>query len=164
MQASAKGYSQITLNATNAPLEKVFESINQQTGYVFFYTGTDIKNAKVNVQVKNASIDETLNKCLQNLPYTYKIIDKNVVFQHKEESFIDKAKAFFNLPGKITGKVTDSIGTPLIGASVRLDQTNYQAVTNTNGEFNFDAVPTGKYKIIITYIGVLVLFSCGWIL
>jgi TonB-linked SusC/RagA family outer membrane protein len=153
MQASAKGYSQITLNATNAPLEKVFESINKQTGYVFFYTGTDLKKAKVNIQVNNASIDETLNKCLQNLPYTYKIIDKNVVFQYKEESFIDKAKAFFNLPGKITGKVTDSIGTPLIGASVKLDKTNYQTVTNTNGEFNFDAVPAGKYKIIITYIG-----------
>ncbi len=47
MQASAKGYSQITLHVANAPLEKVFESIKKQTGYVFFYTGTDIKNAKV---------------------------------------------------------------------------------------------------------------------
>jgi TonB-dependent starch-binding outer membrane protein SusC len=153
MQASAKGYSQITLHAVNMPLEKVFESIKKQTGYVFFYTGTDLENAKVNIQVNNASIDETLSKCLKDLPYTYKIVDKNVVFQYKELSVIDKVKAFFNLPVKITGKITDSIGRPLIGATVRLDKTPYHVITNSDGEFSFDAVPSGDYKIIISFIG-----------
>jgi len=153
MQASAKGYSQITLHAANAPLEKIFESIKKQTGYVFFYTGTGLEKARVNIQVNNASIEETLSKCLKDLPYTYKIVDKNIVLQYKEESLIDKAKEFLGLPVKFNGKVTDSVGIPLIGASVRLDKTSYHTITGADGEFNFDAVPTGKYKIIITYIG-----------
>jgi TonB-dependent SusC/RagA subfamily outer membrane receptor len=153
MHAGAKGYSQVTLRVVNTPLEKVFESIKKQTGYVFFYTSPELNNTKVNIQVNNASIEETLDKCLQNLPYSFKIIDKNIVFQYKEPSVTDKVKAFFNLPVKITGKVTDSIGRPLPGATVRLDKTAYHVITNADGMFNFDGVPSGDYKIIISFIG-----------
>ena len=37
IHVNASGFSQITLSEKNAPLEKVFKVIENQSGYVFFY-------------------------------------------------------------------------------------------------------------------------------
>jgi len=62
VQASAKGYSQkITLDEKNKFLEQVFHAFEKQSAYVFFYGNKDVKAAKVNINIKNASIEEILN-------------------------------------------------------------------------------------------------------
>ncbi|WP_146186578.1 hypothetical protein, partial [Pedobacter sp. HMWF019] len=61
-QVSAKGYSQkINLNEKNVPVEKIFQSIEKQTGYVFFYDNNFVKKLMMSVQVKDASIDQILD-------------------------------------------------------------------------------------------------------
>jgi len=86
MQASAKSYSQITLNERNAPLEKVFKSIEKQTGYSIFYDYNDVKNASVSIQVSDASLDQALSICFKDFPISFKIIDKNVVVTKKNKN------------------------------------------------------------------------------
>jgi outer membrane receptor for ferrienterochelin and colicins len=54
----------------------------------------------------------------------------------------------------INGKISSSInGTPLIGANIYLENTNFGAASNNKGEFVINDVPAGKYTIIAEYIG-----------
>ncbi|RYY60665.1 MAG: hypothetical protein EOO05_09110 [Chitinophagaceae bacterium] len=67
MQVSATGNSQtITLSEKNAPLPKVFESIEKQTSYVFFFDADLLaKSKKINLQITNASIEKVLEACFR---------------------------------------------------------------------------------------------------
>lgn len=42
---------------------------------------------------------------------------------------------------------------PLVGASVRLEGTNFGGVTNKSGKFNLTKVGKGKFSLIVSYIG-----------
>jgi TonB-dependent receptor len=57
--------------------------------------------------------------------------------------------------GSIRGTLTDSArGTPLQGASVRLQPGNREAVTDRTGQFIFSQVPAGNYSVEATYLGL----------
>ena len=56
----------------------------------------------------------------------------------------------------LTGKITDSqSGDPLIGANVIIDGNglNTGAATDFNGDYIVEGVPSGSYKIKVSYIG-----------
>jgi len=147
--ASAKGYSQkITLNEVNVPLKKVLKSIESQSAYVFFYDSKDVEKS-VNVRVRNASIEEALDECLKNVGLSYKIIDKTVLLQQKEA--FQKALAEF-LPPPIKGKITDSKGTPLVGATVATKDGKKVTVTDSEGSFQFKDISESDI-LVISYSG-----------
>src|ERR1700761_355618 len=87
-QVSAAAFSQrITLNEENASLEKVLKIIKQQSGFLMFYNDQDLKNAnRVDINFKNASVEDALNSCFANQPLNYSIIDKTIVVQKKDAS------------------------------------------------------------------------------
>ena len=102
-QLSATGYSQsISLSEKNAPIETVFEKIKQQSGYLFWYKLDLLKKAdKVNVNIKNASVEQALRQVLKNQPLTFEIIDKTIVVKSKAEAGIIEKVI------DISGTVTD---------------------------------------------------------
>ncbi len=53
----------------------------------------------------------------------------------------------------VTGQVTDSGGTALIGAQVSLKPTGKFAVTDLQGNYELRGVVSGSYVLTITYIG-----------
>src|SRR5690349_20428493 len=65
MNVYADGFAQkLTLSEKNASLEKVLRKIHVQSGYLFFYELDLLKKAHpVNIQVKDAALDEVLNIC-----------------------------------------------------------------------------------------------------
>jgi hypothetical protein len=54
---------------------------------------------------------------------------------------------------RITGKVQDEKGKPLPFASVFLNQTTIGARTTEQGDFSIQQVPSGKYELIVSYLG-----------
>ena len=54
---------------------------------------------------------------------------------------------------RITGTITDADGSPLVGATVYIKDTNVGTTTNTEGLFVIDVLP--KQQITISYIGYL---------
>src|SRR5882757_5892904 len=85
LQLGAMGHAQnITLSEKNVPLQKVFKSIEGQTGYVFFFNYAWLRHArKVNVEAKNASLMEALELCFRDQPLTYEIVNKTIVVKPK---------------------------------------------------------------------------------
>lgn len=155
----------ITLSEKNARVEKVFKEINKQTGFIFWYENSLLKDTKkVNVSVRNATIKQALDVLLNDQPLTYSIIEKTVVIKKKEEvinknssiylqkepgQFIQEnetEKRIENLLGNkiaefkivnidISGKVSDEQGGGLPGVSVVLKGTQRGTTTDVEGNF-----------------------------
>lgn len=139
----------VTLSEHKAPLEKVINEIKRQTGYSFFYNQDWLQQAQpVDVQVKNAPLETVLKTCFSNQPFDYAIVNKTIVLKLKEKPVEKKEAA---VPVTVTGRITDTLGTPLIGATILLKGTKNATITNENGEFSFVA-QTGDV-LVVSYIG-----------
>ncbi|MGB9770514.1 MAG: TonB-dependent receptor [Candidatus Kapaibacteriota bacterium] len=55
---------------------------------------------------------------------------------------------------ELVGFVFDSTSRkPLVGATIRLEGTNFGSLTNKDGKFVLSKVPKGKYTLIVSYVG-----------
>ncbi|WP_316749965.1 SusC/RagA family TonB-linked outer membrane protein [Pedobacter gandavensis] len=153
MQASAKGYSQINLKEKNAPLERILESIKKQTGYVFFYDSNDVRQTRMSIDVKNASLETVLKACSNVLPLTFKVVGNNVLLRRKDLPISMTHDAFKMMVLK--GRVLDEIGKPLPGVSLVLTSDDFKqtAQTNGNGEYVFNLSKSGKYQMTASFVG-----------
>ncbi|AEV96636.1 hypothetical protein A4D02_20925 [Niastella koreensis] len=144
MTVSAKGLTQdkITLSLKNAPLEKVFDAIESQSGFVFIYKNETVKDKKVSIQVTNVSLADALNECLKGQALSYSIVGKSVAIKtiHKETGLAENATP--NAPPLIDvkGKVLNEKGDPVEGVTVRVKGTEKFTLTDKNGEFSLITV------------------------
>lgn len=153
MQASAKGYSQISLKENNVSLERILESIKKQTGYVFFYDTHDIRGIRMSIDVKTASIETVLNECTKVLPLTFKIVGNNVLLK-RTDLVLSGNEDYYKIT-VLKGKVLDEKGMPLPGVSIQLSAEGFKqsAQTNTNGEYVFNLSKPGQYVLTASFIG-----------
>jgi TonB-dependent SusC/RagA subfamily outer membrane receptor len=154
VQASARGYSQITLHETNAPFEKVMQDIKKQSGYTVFYDKSDLQLTPITVDVNNVSVKEALDKCFTNLPVTYEIVDNNILVKATEQpSMLDKINNALNLKQiDVTGIVLDEQGRTVSGATATVKGTSNATITDAKGIFHIENVPDNA-TIVISFIG-----------
>lgn len=55
--------------------------------------------------------------------------------------------------GALTGKVTDEVGEPILGASVFLNGTALGAITNEEGRYTITDIPPASYNLTVSYLG-----------
>ncbi|MBE9600821.1 SusC/RagA family TonB-linked outer membrane protein [Pedobacter sp. MC2016-24] len=149
LQVSAKVSGQnISISQQNMTLENVFKEIHQKTGYQFFYKVELLEKAKkININVKDATVEQVLKLCFKDSPLNYVIKEKAIFIKEKPEKQ-ESFKAFFK---EITGKVMDENGKPLISVSVTVIGEQASATTDINGNFKINAPEEGSLKI--TYVG-----------
>jgi len=129
MHVSAKVYSQerFTLNMSNVSVDKVFNKIQKESNYRFFYNYGYLKHLdKINLVAKNETLSDILNKLLDNT-LAYQILDGNLV--------VISLKGSQQAQHRIEGKVTDEKGTALSGVSVQIKGTSQGAITDAAGKF-----------------------------
>lgn len=144
-------YSQaITLSLKQVSLEKAFKEIRKQTGYTFVYTREEInKSNPVNINIKNASIDQTLNICFNNQPLTFVIDSKHIIVKDKPDK-INPPVANFGLDVK--GIVVNEQNEPLVGATVSVEGNGMAMATDSKGEFGFSNLKINDV-LLVTNIG-----------
>lgn len=153
MQASAEGYSQITLKKDNVTFESILQSIKKQTGYAFFYDSKDIRQSRITINVNNASLNEVLTECARVLSLTYKIVGNNVLLKRKDAAIPGFANQYAAM--LVKGKVLDETGKPVPGVSVTLTGDDYKQSTQTDqgGEYSFSPLKAGRYTLTVSSIG-----------
>lgn len=152
LQISLAGYGQkITLSEKNASIEQIFRQIRSQTGYDILCDADLIKEAQpIDIQVKDASLVEALEKCLKGQPFTYTIKNNTVIVQRKP-IILSLTQA---PPGIIKGKVSDNKGITLPAVTVKLEGASTQTtVTDANGNYSFTNLSAGNYSLTFTYLG-----------
>jgi TonB-linked SusC/RagA family outer membrane protein len=154
MQVSASSFAQkITLSEKDATLTKVFKQIRNQSGYDFIFTTTTLKGAlPVTIQVKNANLNDVLNEIFAGQPFEYTIDEKAVVIKPKSKPGILGEMANYFARINVKGRVVDSIGNPLQGASIKVMGADIATTSNSNGEFYLPGVDE-KGMIEISFIG-----------
>ncbi len=160
LQAHAEGQpQQVTLSMRDAPLQKVFTEIEKQTGYSFLYEYELLQNTgKVNISVRNASLDEVLHACFQKTKLVYSIVEKTVVIKEKEAirtASLVTAPDIRELPppGPIKGRVTDRAGKPVEGASVVVSGSQNGTTTNAEGRFTLPVEDGSNIVLEVSSVG-----------
>jgi TonB-dependent starch-binding outer membrane protein SusC len=152
------GYAQnVSLEMKDAPLKKVFKEIRKQTGYYFLYSVELLEKAgKVNVNIQNASLQEAMNRCLQNTALVYSVVEKTIVIKQ----MADKPVAVPVLPQpppppvKVTGVVTDENGKPLPGVTVLIKGTSIGTSTDNNGSFEIELQENNVKVLVFSFVGM----------
>lgn len=154
-QLSASTYSQTTrlkISGDNLSLGQIFEGIEKQSEFSFFYNVNQIDLTKrVDVVAENQFVNEILDKILSGTGMTYTISNKLIVI-HKQGEPV--ATIIAQQQGrKITGKVTDQSGVAIPGASVVLKGTTTGTVTDNNGAFSLSNIPE-RSTLVVSFIGM----------
>ena len=142
LQVSAKGNSQqISLHEENVSLQKVFKQIQKQSGYNFLYSFEVLSQAgKVNINVKNVSLEEALKQCLKDKPLEYSIVEKTIVIR---PLFVNTPSA----PIEIKGQVVNEDGEPM-KVTVAVKGTDNATSTNDLGQFVLQQVEKDAVLVI----------------
>lgn len=153
--ATANGYSQqITITAKNTPLEKVFTEIEKQSGYQFFYKAAlaaDFKN--ISIELKNASLQQTLDRVLQGQPFAYSIVGKTIAITRKDNAIAVEQTGDIPAPVRdIKGKILNEKSEPVI-ATVTVKGTTLATSTDANGYFELKGIDENA-TLIITGVNI----------
>jgi TonB-linked SusC/RagA family outer membrane protein len=138
-QASASSFGQkVTLSEKNTPLNKVFDKIRDQTGYDFIISTENLKLSKaVTISVNNENINSTLDKIFFFQPLTFVIQENIVAVSKKETSVVERQRQTLQI--LVTGIVTDTTGSPLPHATIKLKKNGQTEITDKDGKFNIQA-------------------------
>jgi TonB-linked SusC/RagA family outer membrane protein len=145
LQLSAAGISQtVTIKVEKAPLEKVFEMVEQQTDFMFFYEKKLLLWSKpVTIDVSNVALTTFLDLLFREEPLAYSIRNTTITVNRKSVSN-NRIILRENNPEEISfmrvsGKVLSTEGTPLAGASiVRLGRKSF-TISDQKGSFSIEA-------------------------
>jgi len=150
MQFSLASIAQIiSISAKNTSLEKVFKSIEKQSGFVFLYGDEVLKSAHfVDLNLKNVSVEEALKASFMNQPVSYQIVNKTVIVKKKVEPNPQIAVQLKPVKGKVLTKE----GVPLPNATIKIKDTYRATYSNEKGEFVIQVIPEDKF-LEISYLG-----------
>ncbi len=156
LTASATGFSQkVTLSEKNAPLEKVFLEIKQQTGLEFLYTDEMLEGTSpVTISLHHAELSEVLAICFKDQPITFQILEKTIVVSKREapKAIDDLEKRIDSAIGVIKGTVLNDQGQGLSGATVMVKGSSKGTLTNEKGQFEIKNAPVNAV-LQVSYLG-----------
>jgi TonB-linked SusC/RagA family outer membrane protein len=152
-------YSQktkISLDMKNTTIEKVLQTIEEKSDYHFLYNNKLVNvDRKVSVRVKNAAIADVLNKLFASEDVEYQVEGNQIILLPKEKvTEIVSGVEFAQQQQKIiTGKVTDTNGEPIIGATILIKGTSQGTVTDMDGNYTLQNVPEDG-TLVFSYVGM----------
>ena len=138
--------AQITVDVKNQSLKEILKVIEVKSQYRFFYNeGLKGLDKVTSLQVNNASIEQTMSSLLTNTDISYKQETKHLVV------LVAKVKSNESGLRKVSGKITDTNGEPIIGASVLIKGSGVGSTADANGHYTLD-VPEGAI-LHVSFIG-----------
>jgi len=155
LQVSASSLAQqITLTKKNITLELALKEIRRQSGFDIIFDAKKIPMKQlIDVDVKNANIDQVLTSVLKGLPLDYSKHGNIISINGKVSNRPVDVKTVLKADITVKGKVVNEKGEPLSGASVFVQGNSDIAVgTNIKGEFVLLKVDE-KATIIIAFMG-----------
>ena len=121
---------EISIDAQNQTVEKVLKEIEKQSGFGFFFNNKHVNLKRVvSVSVDKSNIFKVLDKIFEGTDVKYSVLDKKIILSTEMTSKQQQAV-------KISGKVVDVNGEPVIGASIVEKGTTNGTVTNLQGDFS----------------------------
>ena len=144
---TSTGYAQnvnVSMSVKDASLEQVMKDIEKQTNYLLVYHENVDLQQTVSVNLSNVTITDALDKVFAGLPVSYRISGSNISIYPEVQNPQSKT---------VKGRITDSKGEPIIGATVLIAGTTTGVITDIDGNYSIE-VPEGEAATLkIEYLG-----------
>jgi TonB-linked SusC/RagA family outer membrane protein len=142
IHVSASVYSQKTklnVKLLNVSLTDVFKVLQEQSEFDFFYKNEQIPtDAKISIEFKNEKIEVILDEILAGTGLIYHVLDKDIVITSNQTV---KGELSSQQQKSVSGKVTDSSGSPLPGVTIVAKGTTIGIITDMNGNYLLTKIP-----------------------
>jgi TonB-linked SusC/RagA family outer membrane protein len=156
LQVHASVYSQQTklqIAAENKSVLEVLKMIEEQSDFHFLYRSDNLKGISVNeIDMKDARLEEILDKILIPHGLTYEIEDRTIVIKKltgDPKPILQKQQQ----RKEISGIVRDSKGATLPGVTVAVKSTSVGTITGSQGEFKL-LIPANAKTLLFTFVGM----------
>lgn len=123
----------ISLNLNNASLKVFFNEIEKQTEWTFSYRDSEIeRKPEITLAVKDSRLADVLNSGLTPAGLLWKIVGDKIVITPSHKDTAPQQEETVT----VSGRLTDSRGEALIGASALVKGTTNGVVTDIDGKFS----------------------------
>ena len=158
-QLFATQYSEqtrLTISANNQTVKEILYMIEGQSDFRFIYESGKVDlDKRVTVNFKNQSVEAILDNLFGNAGIQYEITENNFILINptSKNAKATTTKAVAQQQKRITGKVVDKNGEPIIGANVVVKGTTNGTITDIDGNFTLEA--SDGALLDVSYIGYL---------
>jgi outer membrane receptor protein involved in Fe transport len=123
------------------PLIEVLEEFAGKTRMRLVYSKIDIKELKVkSIKCDNIPVNACLKDITSGLPIVHRLRGDLISIKYEGSGVSALGD------GRVSGKIVDEIGNPVISADVSIAGKN--ALTDSNGDFSIE-LPSGSYTLIV---------------
>ncbi|SFF68700.1 TonB-linked outer membrane protein, SusC/RagA family [Sunxiuqinia elliptica] len=154
VSVTASVYSQntkLTLRMKNSKISDVFNSIEEQTGYYFFYNRDFFDDSQlINVDAEGQNIKDILGQILAEQGASYRIVDRNILIEVNPDGSRDNLN---QQQKEIKGTVTDAEGRPLPGVTILIKGTTNGVVSDFEGNYSISDVSVGTV-LVFSFVGM----------
>ena len=142
--------AKLSLNYSGTDLISVLDKIETESEFFFLYNEKLLNvNRKVDINLQNKPIEVILENLFSGTDVKYTIIDRKIILA--PQYLTNEAQS---QQRRISGRVTDTKGEPVIGANVVVTGTTTGALTDVDGKYSLD-VPQGLKSLTISFIGMV---------
>ncbi|MWB93959.1 SusC/RagA family TonB-linked outer membrane protein [Flavobacterium sp. GA093] len=153
--------TKVTIDLTNLTLDNALSKLEKSAHVKFSYNSRISQlNQKITIKATDETLASILSRILVPLNISFDEISNQIVLQKMsaKNAFPDVSNqnsVFESLvPGPIIkGKVTDSSGSPLPGATVLAKGTKIAVLTDFDGNFVIE-MPANSDRLVISYVGM----------
>ena len=155
-EAQIKSVKEVTVNMdiNSQQLEAIFKSIENQTGFRFFYTNqSKINKFTIDLSGLNSSgtVAYYLSEIARQTELGFRQVNSSIsVLKPRQRQANKEIQVIINR--EISGKVINESGEAMPGASIIVKGTTMGTVTDIDGNFTLD-VPDDKNVLSISFIG-----------
>ena len=147
VNAQTQPQKKITIEISNERLPSVLKRLEKISGYKILFTYDDVKKYTVSGVIKDKAIEQALDIILTDKPLEYHIENQFITITPKGPS---KQARIFNVKGVV---ISGDDGLPLIGATVLIKGSKTGVLTDIDGKFLMEKVPSNA-TLQFSYIGM----------
>jgi len=141
--------TRLDLSFKDRQVRDILNQIEEQSEFTFMYDNSRVDvERKVSIDVRSSSITETLNEIFRGTSVNYRIMGRHIMLYAEGEASTAQEKLM-----KVTGKVSDSSGSPLPGASIVIKGTSKGVITDGEGNYSLNNVPVHSV-LVFSFVGM----------
>lgn len=139
----AQSNAKITIQHSRLSIAQALHEVEKQANMSIAYNSSKLESGRnINLDLKNATLDQALNQILSETGFTYQI-DGNYIMLVAEKKSAPKKN--------ITGTILDENNDPLIGVSVTVAGIKGGVITDIEGKFLIQA--SEGETLVLSYLG-----------
>lgn len=146
--------TEISLNFKNASVATVLSKIEENSNFYFLCNRALVDlDRTISIQVDNQLVENILAEIFNDTDVKYVITGRQIVLTSGNSNLETLEGSQSQQLRSISGKVTDSSGSPLPGVSVVIKGTSQGGITDTNGNYSISNVPANAI-LIFSFVGM----------